>query len=87
MEREKVIKLVSETLVKAGSTFTADKIEAYKNAIEPFGIEVFQQNCPKLVKFVDRTYNINPERYISIWKYILKIRKIYSYTFYPNSMM
>lgn len=34
MEREKVIKLVSETLVKAGSTFTDDKIEAYKNAIE-----------------------------------------------------
>lgn len=34
MEREKVIKLVSETLVKAGSSFTDDKIEAYKNAIE-----------------------------------------------------
>jgi len=24
----------------------------------------------KLVKFVDRTYNLNPERYIAIWKYI-----------------
>ena len=34
MEREKVIKLVSETLVKAGSTFSEDKIKAYKNAIE-----------------------------------------------------
>lgn len=34
MNRENVIKLVSETLVKAGSTFSDDKIEAYKRAIE-----------------------------------------------------
>ncbi|MCQ2573189.1 MAG: B12-binding domain-containing radical SAM protein [Treponema sp.] len=26
----------------------------------------------KLVKFVDRTYNLKPERYISIWKYIME---------------
>lgn len=26
----------------------------------------------RLVKFVDRTYNLNEERYISIWKYILE---------------
>ena len=25
----------------------------------------------RLVKFVDRTFNLNPERYINIWKYIL----------------
>jgi len=27
---------------------------AYKNAIEPCGIKVFQQSCPKLVRFVER---------------------------------
>lgn len=26
----------------------------------------------KLVKFIDRTYNLNPDRYIPIWKYILE---------------
>ena len=26
----------------------------------------------RLVKFVDRTYNLNPERYIAIWKYIVE---------------
>ena len=26
----------------------------------------------RLVKFVDRTYNLKPERYVSIWEYILK---------------
>ena len=26
----------------------------------------------KLVKFVDRTYNLKPERYIAIWKYIVE---------------
>ena len=25
-----------------------------------------------MVKFVDRTYNLNPERYIKIWQYILQ---------------
>ncbi len=34
MDRENVIKLVSETLVKAGSSFNQDKIDAYKRAIE-----------------------------------------------------
>lgn len=32
--REKIIKLVSETLVRAGSSFSHDKISAYKRAIE-----------------------------------------------------
>ncbi len=34
MNKEKVIKLVAETLVKAGSAFNEDKINAYKKAIE-----------------------------------------------------
>lgn len=34
MDRDNVIKLVSETLVKAGSSFNQDKIDAYKRAIE-----------------------------------------------------
>lgn len=33
MDRDTVIKLVSETLVKAGSSFNQDKIDAYKSAI------------------------------------------------------
>ncbi|MCQ2957539.1 MAG: glutamate racemase [Candidatus Gastranaerophilales bacterium] len=35
------------------ATTATVKSNAYKNAIEPFGIKVFQQNCPKLVKFVE----------------------------------
>lgn len=26
----------------------------------------------KLVKFIDRTYNLNPDRYIAVWRYILE---------------
>lgn len=33
MNRDNIIKLVSETLVKAGSSFNEDKIDAYKRAI------------------------------------------------------
>ncbi len=29
------------------------KSNAYKNAIEPMGIKVFQQSCPKLVRYVE----------------------------------
>lgn len=34
MDRERIINLVAATLVKAGSTFNEDKINAYKRAIE-----------------------------------------------------
>ncbi|MFA6856092.1 MAG: radical SAM protein [Treponema sp.] len=35
-------------------------------------IQHFLDAGVKLVKFVDRTYNLKPERYIAIWKYICK---------------
>jgi len=35
------------------ATTATVKSNAYKNAIEPFKINVYQQNCPKLVKFVE----------------------------------
>lgn len=34
-------------------------------------LQIFLDANVKLVKFVDRTYNLNPERYIKIWEYIL----------------
>lgn len=34
-------------------------------------LQIFLDANVKLVKFVDRTYNLNPERYIEIWRYIL----------------
>ncbi|HHU08047.1 MAG TPA: fumarate hydratase, partial [Clostridiaceae bacterium] len=34
MNRDRIIELVSETLVRAGSTFSKDKVLAYKRAIE-----------------------------------------------------
>jgi len=33
-------------------------------------ISFFLENAYPLVKFVDRTFNLDPERYLSIWKYI-----------------
>ncbi|MFA6938011.1 MAG: DUF4080 domain-containing protein [Treponema sp.] len=33
-------------------------------------LDFFLKNNVRLVKFVDRTYNLNEERYIAIWKYI-----------------
>lgn len=36
------------------ATTATIKSNAYKNAIEPFGIKVYQQNCPELVGFVER---------------------------------
>lgn len=35
-------------------------------------IQLFLDANVKLVKFVDRTYNLQPDRYISIWRYILE---------------
>ncbi|MBE6353215.1 DUF4080 domain-containing protein [Treponema sp.] len=35
-------------------------------------LQLFLDNNIKLVKFVDRTYNLDEERYIGIWDYILK---------------
>ena len=34
-------------------------------------LQIFLDNKIKLVKFVDRTYNLDEERYIGIWEYIL----------------
>ena len=35
-------------------------------------LQIFLDKNIPLVKFVDRTYNLKPERYISIWQYILQ---------------
>lgn len=35
-------------------------------------LKIFLEANVKLVKFIDRTYNLNPDRYIPIWKYILE---------------
>lgn len=35
-------------------------------------LNIFLNSNVSLVKFVDRTYNLDPQRYIQIWKYILK---------------
>lgn len=35
-------------------------------------LQIFLDAGVKLVKFVDRTYNLQPERYIAIWKYIVE---------------
>lgn len=35
-------------------------------------LQIFLDAGVGLVKFVDRTYNLNPERYIAIWKYIVE---------------
>ena len=34
-------------------------------------IDFFLRNNVRLVKFVDRTYNLNEDRYIAIWQYII----------------
>ncbi|MBQ0050703.1 MAG: DUF4080 domain-containing protein [Treponema sp.] len=34
-------------------------------------LQIFLDANVKLVKFIDRTYNLNPDRYIPIWQYIL----------------
>lgn len=35
-------------------------------------LNFFLKNKVRLVKFVDRTYNLNEERYIAIWQYIIE---------------
>ena len=35
-------------------------------------LQIFLDNNIPLVKFVDRTYNLQPDRYIAIWRYILE---------------
>jgi radical SAM superfamily enzyme YgiQ (UPF0313 family) len=35
-------------------------------------LQIFLDNDIPLVKFVDRTYNLQPDRYIAIWRYILE---------------
>lgn len=35
-------------------------------------LKIFLDANVKLVKFIDRTYNLNPERYIPIWQFILE---------------
>ena len=35
-------------------------------------LQIFLDADIKLVKFIDRTYNLNPDRYIPIWQYILE---------------
>lgn len=35
-------------------------------------LQIFLDANVKLVKFIDRTYNLNPDRYIPIWEYILQ---------------
>lgn len=35
-------------------------------------LQIFMDAGVPIVKFVDRTYNLQPERYIAIWKYILE---------------
>lgn len=35
-------------------------------------LQIFLDHNIKLVKFVDRTYNLNEEHYLGIWEYILK---------------
>lgn len=52
---------------------SVDKIVRFKSIQKVFSeLKIFLDAKVKLVKFVDRTYNLNPERYISIWKYILE---------------
>lgn len=49
-----------------------DKSVRFKSLEKVFGeLQIFLDAEVPLVKFVDRTYNINEERYIEIWRYIL----------------
>ena len=50
-----------------------DKTVRFKSLEQTLSeLQIFLDANVKLVKFVDRTYNLNPERYIKIWKYILE---------------
>lgn len=50
MNRDRIIELVSETLVRAGSTFTKDKVQAYIRAIE-------QESSPQSRWVLEQTLN------------------------------
>lgn len=51
---------------------SVDKRVRFKSLEKVFAeLQIFLDANIKLVKFVDRTYNLKPERYIEIWKYIL----------------
>ncbi len=51
---------------------SVDKSVRFKSLDRVFSeLQIFLDANVKLVKFVDRTYNLNPERYIEIWRYIL----------------
>lgn len=51
---------------------SVDKRVRFKSLEKTFTeLKIFLDANVKLVKFVDRTYNLKPERYIKIWEYIL----------------
>lgn len=52
------------------ATTATVKSNAYKNAIEPIGINVFQQNCPELVKFVERGEIDSPKLHQVLEEYL-----------------
>lgn len=52
---------------------SVDKRVRFKNLEQTCKeLQIFLDANVKLVKFVDRTYNLMPERYIKIWEYILQ---------------
>lgn len=52
---------------------SVDKRVRFKSTEKVFEeLKLFLDANVSLVKFVDRTYNLNPDRYISIWKFILE---------------
>lgn len=52
---------------------SVDKTVRFKSLEKVFKeLKFFLDAKVRLVKFVDRTYNLKPDRYISIWKYILE---------------
>lgn len=51
---------------------SVDKRVRFKSLEKTFSeLKIFLDANVGLVKFVDRTYNLNPDRYIAIWKFIL----------------
>jgi len=52
------------------ATTATVKSNAYKNAIEPFNIKVFQQNCPKLVSFVEKGDLMSEELKTALKEYL-----------------
>lgn len=59
-----------------------DKTVRYFSLEKVFSeIQFFIDNDFRLIKFVDRTFNLNKERYLSIWKYIIEHNKSTSFHF------